>query len=223
MRQNWRHWTRCWLWRVVVAILRLAAETQALAADQTLNEPFRGHQRDFLWCHTFLHQWWTGVVCHHGVVLSSRNVCRQKNGLSSGPCFHSARYLKVVTSLPEQSLSSWSCRTDEAPPIVISWAQSAAGFSNTRRTRRDLKGLQRGCLEGEKQVFKTDVTLNSVKLLKITQSCYVSLKYLVCFFLGFNLLFFNSWIFCFRFLLNLKHDTWFKLLLLNKLHWLLLL
>lgn len=69
---------RVGLWRVVMAILRLAVETQALSADDALDEPLRRHQRDFLWCHIFLYQWWTGTVCHHDVILSGRNVCRRR-------------------------------------------------------------------------------------------------------------------------------------------------
>lgn len=34
--------------------------------------------------------------------------------------------------------------------MVMSWAQSSAGFSKTRRTRRALKGLLRGCLVKDK-------------------------------------------------------------------------
>lgn len=49
-------------------------------------------------------------------------------------------------SVPELSLSAWNCRTEEPPPMLISCAQSSTGFSNTRRTRRALNGLQRGCL-----------------------------------------------------------------------------
>lgn len=69
---------RVGLWRVVMAILRLAVETQALSADDALDKPLRRHQRDFLWRHIFLYQWWTGTVCHHDVVLASRNVCRRR-------------------------------------------------------------------------------------------------------------------------------------------------
>lgn len=54
-----------------------------------------------------------------------------------------------VDLVPGLSLSGWKCRTHEAPPMVISWAQSSTGFSNTRRTRRVLNGLERGCLRGE--------------------------------------------------------------------------
>lgn len=36
--------------------------------------------------------------------------------------------------------------------MVTSWAHSSAGFSNTSRTRRALKGLQRGCLGGDRAV-----------------------------------------------------------------------
>lgn len=65
----------------------------------------------------------------------------------------SARYLAVTRwscgFLPEAS--GWKCRTDEAPPMVTSWAQSSAGFSKTRRTRRALKGLLRGCLVKDKE------------------------------------------------------------------------
>lgn len=67
----WRLWGG-----VVMAILRLAMETQALPTDETLDEPLGRHQRDFLWCHIFLYQWWTGMVCHHNIILASRNVYR---------------------------------------------------------------------------------------------------------------------------------------------------
>lgn len=56
-----------------------------------------------------------------------------------------------VDPVPELSLSAWNCRTEEPPPMVISWAQSSTGFSNTRRARRPLKGLQRGCLRDKQK------------------------------------------------------------------------
>lgn len=92
----WRLWGG-----VVVAILRLAMETQALPTDQTLNEPLRRHQRDFLWCHIFLYQWWTGTVCHHNIILASRNVCRwreEQTVTNRAPAlyFYTAHYLDVM-------------------------------------------------------------------------------------------------------------------------------
>ncbi len=93
---TWRLWGG-----VVVAILRLAMETQALPTDETLHEPLRRHQRDFLWCHIFLYQWWTGMVCHHNIILASRNVCRWReeqtvNNKVPALYFYSAHYLDVM-------------------------------------------------------------------------------------------------------------------------------
>lgn len=61
--------------------------------------------------------------------------------------FYQSRVFEQWTPLlPEPSLSEWKCRTEEAPPMVTSWAQSSTGFSNTKKKCRSLKGLQRGCL-----------------------------------------------------------------------------
>lgn len=90
------------------------------------------------------------MVRHHNIKLAGRNVCK---GIEGQKCsVASARYLAVMRrscgSPPEAS--GWKCRTDEAPPMVMSWAQSSAGFSKTRRIRRALNGVLRGCLVEDK-------------------------------------------------------------------------
>lgn len=148
-----------------MAILRLAMETQALPTDDALDQPLRRHQRDFLRRHVFLYQWRTGTVCHHNIILARRNVCRWRGEkkLSITEFQHNIYYnLDVMwwESIPEPSLSAWNCRREEPPPKVISCAQSSTGFSNTRRTRRALNGLQRGCLIEEKiYILKQKVQL----------------------------------------------------------------
>lgn len=80
-----------------------------------------------------------------------RRTCRQeclwkKNKWSATEHKASAACLVLGCSVPQPSLSGWKCRTDEPPPMVMSWAQSSTGFSNTSRTRRALNGLHRECL-----------------------------------------------------------------------------
>lgn len=53
---------------VVVAILRLAGEALALAADDALDEPLGRHQRHVLGRRPSLEQRWAGAVRHHHVI-----------------------------------------------------------------------------------------------------------------------------------------------------------
>lgn len=57
---------------------RPAVKTQTLPTDYALDQPLRRHNWHFLWCHTPLHRWRTGVVRHHHVVLPGRNLCGRK-------------------------------------------------------------------------------------------------------------------------------------------------
>lgn len=136
-----------------MAIPRQAVEAQALPADHALDQPLGGHQRDFLGRHVLLQQRGAAAVRHHHVELARRKVCvcvcgggrrRAVRGVAWGGCG-----VGGVGRVPEAS--GCTCRTDEAPPMVTSWAHSSVGFSNTSRTRRALKGLQRGCLVGTDQ------------------------------------------------------------------------
>ena len=142
-----------------MAIPGQAVETQALPADHALDEPLGRHQRHLLGRHVFLNQRWTGVVRHHQVELACGNVCprSRRDGENCGVCRAPGA---VGCCVPEAS--GWTWRTDEAPPIVMSWAQSSVGFSNTSRTRKALNGLQRGCLvETNKQAGNPVTTVTS--------------------------------------------------------------
>lgn len=90
------------------------------------------------------------MVRHHNIKLAGRNVCKGIEGQLSEMA--SARDLAVRRRRcgSEPEASGWKCRTDEAPPMVMSWAQSSAGFSKTRRIRRALNGVLRGCLVEDK-------------------------------------------------------------------------
>lgn len=66
-----------------MAILRLAVESQALPADDALDEPLWGHQRDVLGRHLRLHPRRAGAVRHHHLVPAGGDVCGRRNGLSA--------------------------------------------------------------------------------------------------------------------------------------------